>query len=100
MTLYVEFDAYGYPTERALNAIETFKIQKLSDSKTLIDHCAELWNEYGTCDTVNGLYTFTTGGWSGNESILGAMTLNRMFWGLSWYSSTVGGKYEFKVKQP
>lgn len=37
----------------------------------------------------------STGGWSGNESIIGAMQKNRMVWNFLWEQSRRGGHYVF-----
>jgi len=39
-----------------------------------------------------------TGGWSGNEEIIGALQQNFMFWSLSFYKQIVGGHYWFNLK--
>lgn len=44
-------------------------------------------------------YDLSTGGWSGNESIIDAMQENTMFWMLSWVQSRRGGHYIFEVRK-
>lgn len=41
------------------------------------------------------IYIISTGGWSGNEEIIGALQENVIFWAIFWYSSTRGGKHIF-----
>lgn len=67
------------------------------------------WNER-TAKRIEGIvyvrgrrYWMSTGGWSGNESIIQAMRQNDgrqgggMFWIICWESSRCGGHYTFVV---
>lgn len=85
MKRIVAFDANGYPNEDALKCLEEFNDwgDDGKDSKSakarLLDYAAELWNEtYGrvVIDREAGRYAFATGGWSGNEDVLGALNKN------------------------
>lgn len=38
----------------------------------------------------------STGGWSGNESIIYAMKANTLFWSMHWEQSVRGGHYRFR----
>jgi hypothetical protein len=93
------FDSDGYPTEETLECIRDWSY---NDFKGLMKYCQEAWRyeEYfKEFDTEIGfLYDVHTGGWSGNESIIGAMHDNTMFWMLCWEQSRRGGHYIFKVK--
>lgn len=40
----------------------------------------------------------STGGWSGNESLIGAMQANRLLWVLTWQLSRRGGHHVFDVQ--
>jgi hypothetical protein len=42
-------------------------------------------------------YNISTGGWSGNESIIGALQSNSLLWALTWVQSRRGGHYIFEV---
>lgn len=48
------------------------------------------------------IHSVSTGGWSGNEEIIGAMRENRALWGRTWGSSRRGGgHYTFEyVNEP
>ena len=43
------------------------------------------------------LFRISTGGWSGNESIIRAMERNGMMWHLNWVQSRRGGHYIFEI---
>jgi hypothetical protein len=59
----------------------------------------EIWNEnYGRIDIVDDTLTLHTGGWSGNEVIIEALT-KTIFWSFCWEKSWRGGHYEFKLKR-
>ena len=41
--------------------------------------------------------TLTTGGWSGNESLISALYKNFLFWSLCFHSQHGGGHYVFRI---
>jgi len=45
------------------------------------------------------LYNISTGGWSGNESIIHEMQENSMMWHLNWVQSCRGGHYIFELRE-
>ena len=88
-------DRDGYPTEEALNTIKTWN----RGDRQLFEYIQDLWwpGEWGF--TVDGdEYRLATGGWSGNEDIIGAMQDNFMFWMRCWMESHRGGLYVFRVR--
>lgn len=100
-------DAEGYPEEAELAKIRGWDHR---DPRGLMDYVRERWHmaDWGWKqeDKVKPearllgerWYHISTGGWSGNESIVEAMQENQLFWTLSWYSSRRGGHYEFRVR--
>lgn len=46
------------------------------------------------------VYEISTGGWSGNESLIAAMRDNVVFWSMCWQQSRRGGHYIFHVVEP
>ena len=87
-------DEHGYPTEAELIEIREWPH---TDIDGLIEFCQELTEAYGTWTIEGRKAEFSTGGWSGNEDVLGAMADNSMFWAICWVSSRRGGHYEFEL---
>jgi hypothetical protein len=101
-------DPDGYPDDVE---IETIKSWPIADFKNLLDYVkvrwkyadAGYWEEKNVRDEYNPpktnvMYEISTGGWSGNEDLIGALQDNTMFWLVCWYSSVRGGHYVFIVK--
>lgn len=97
-------DEYGYPTDAALEIITLWPYDDITGWFYFIRklwHMASWgWNE-DMADTEydNGrmvyVYEISTGGWSGNESLIHAMHSN-MLWGQTWVQSRRGGHYIFE----
>ena len=103
-------DDDGYPTDEALEAIELWDWENHDGSKGWFDFIASIWHLKswgwweGECEHKDGRkyygYAISTGGWSGNESIIRAMEDNKhSLWWLNWVSSRRGGHYEFELKE-
>ncbi len=94
-----------YPTDEELKRIREW------DYKDGFEGLAELilsiwhWPDYAelkdwkTDEFRNEYREFRlgTGGWSGNEDIISAMSQNTLFWMLCWESSRRGGLYIFRI---
>jgi hypothetical protein len=92
------FDAKGYPTEETLAFIRNARVR----FNELFKFIQKAWgNGYGWFhalpDKEGTHYRLVTGGWSGNEEIIGAMQENNIFWDLCWQSSKRGGEFLFFV---
>ena len=92
-------DKNGYPTEKELKKIREWK--STDDSMGLLRFIEDLWF-YPDRFILKGkrvlrLY-LSTGGWSGNESIMNALKNNSIFWMCYWQKSMRGGHYWFKFK--
>ncbi len=105
---YDFLDEDGYPTEDALDLIEKWHF---SDAKGWFKFIHSIWHfaswgwgereephEYKENEKVYR-YHISTGGWSGNESIIHAMQKNEMMWHLNWVQSRRGGHYIFELKE-
>ena len=94
-------DNDGYPSSDALYKISVwdFSTKSMDDFLNMVQ---EMWS-YKDRFRLKGknvlrLY-LSTGGWSGNESIIQAMQENYCFWGISWQKSRRGGHYWFRIKK-
>lgn len=102
------FDHDGYPTEETLATITAWDWH---DFPALMEYVKRAWCDYGFFDNEpsrvetlfpgceqDGCYWYcATGGWSGNESILGALATNEMFMAVCWNASARGGYHEYHV---
>ena len=103
-------DDDGYPTNAALALIKAWH---WTDCTGLFEFIKEIWHlrtwgwtegdakdlEKSNDDYSEAggkLYFVSTGGWSGNESIIRALQSNTMAWTLTWVQSRRGGHYIFK----
>lgn len=89
-------DDDGYPTEDALKIIELWPF----DSPGWFDFIRDHWHfaSWGW-SKVGSEYHISTGGWSGNESIIAAMQRNWILWSVCWVQSNRGGHYIFEERE-
>lgn len=93
----------GYPTEEELERIKNWDYTE--GWLHLMAYIKSCWwrADWGwSMTSVEGhptRYDISTGGWSGNESIISAMQENFLFWALCWEQSRKGGHYIFNVKE-
>lgn len=88
-------DDDGYPDDEELERIEKWPYQ---DCEGLMDFVHSIWwcASWGWTQDGDDIRA-STGGWSGNESLIFAMQKNVMCWHLLWVSSRRGGHYEFEL---
>jgi len=91
----LELDSEGYPTDESLEEIKNYE----GGGHELLAEVAFLFNVHGRCEFDGKRWMISTGGWSGCESVIGAMKENTMFWLMCWYMSKRGGYYEFKCRK-
>ncbi len=86
-------DVDRYPTDKDLDFIKNWDIKDISG---LIEFLESIWwmADWGFKQLGNKL-ELHTGGWSGNESIIGALQ-QTMFWMMTWQKSERGGHYWFE----
>lgn len=86
----------GYPTKQELAAIRKWSVMDLPG---YIEYLKEIGFEvYGLIREDDKYYYLSTGGWSGNESIIGAME-SSMVWMVHWYRSERGGHYMLEKRK-
>ena len=89
----------GYPEEQELKKIKEWDYKDFPGLMGFVKGLwsyPQYWNE--THADNHTIYEISTGGWSGNEDLIAALMVNRMFWVVCWLSSRRGGCYEFEVK--
>ena len=87
------------PTDDELKRIETYDLLT-RPLQGLIDLVTSLWWGNPKCEGVHGgTWYLATGGWSGNEAVIGALHANHLFWSLYWRRSERGGAYWFDVSR-
>jgi len=91
-----EFDKDGYPTERTLDRIQTWRHEEGYSALMKFVVAAWKYPDYiRECEP--GHWELSTGGWSGNEDIIAALRRNTLFWMICWESSRRGGHYKFDL---
>jgi hypothetical protein len=102
------FDADGYPTEETLLAIREWPF---TDFTALMEFVSSAWTYDSLTNTPSIIeplfdedyeddgywWCGSTGGWSGNESLVEALMHNPVFYAACWWASLRGGYYEFHV---
>ena len=91
-------DSDGYPDDDELEQIEKWDHHDFAGLGVFVH---ERW-KYRDCGywTQEGRkLNISTGGWSGNESLMSALEANTMFWAVCWQSSKRGGHYEFELPE-
>ncbi len=97
-----------YPTDAELKKIKNWDYEL--GFKSLVDYIESIWwmPDWGFKLYKGRDHLFKnkrviklqlhTGGWSGNEEIIGALQQNFMFWSLSFYKHIAGGHFWFEIK--
>lgn len=91
-------DDDGYPTEEELAEISKVDWKSVLGLARALWQWPEFWRTEHNGKHVE--HHVSTGGWSGNESIIGAMQENAPFWVMCWMSSRRGGHYVFEERYP
>lgn len=106
------FDSDGYPTDETLDAIRDWPHEDLRGLVSFAKEAFEGGGNYGWFENQASRiepafhdgyvddghwWCCATGGWSGCESVIGALQENRIFWFMCWRASLRGGYFEFHV---
>ena len=93
-------DEDKYPDEESLEQIKNWDVQK-NGVDGLLELIEENTNWADRQIERSGKhvirYVYHTGGWSGNEDVIRAMRENYLFWMMTWWKTTVGGHYYFRI---
>ena len=100
-------DKNGYPSDEELATIRNWDYK---DFEVLMEYVEDLWkypNYFESFDIsdptyklkIGIKYKLSTGGWSGNEDLIGALQENSMFWACYWQESKRGGHYVFEIRK-
>ena len=91
-----------YPTDEDLGLISNWSIKDITG---WFDYVQSVWalTKWKIEDATDDIterpvtrYTISTGGWSGNEELIGAMQRNWLMWNVTWVQSNRGGHYIFQ----
>lgn len=85
-----------YPTEATLQRIQEWPTD---DLRGLLNFIRSEWNWDHYAWREGEEYHFATGGWSGNESLIGALSCNVVAYSLCWVMSRRGGKHVFEIPE-
>lgn len=90
----IQFDKDGYPAEESLEYIRRFPLtpdrEKIDE---LLRDIVEAWMFSDRAQEKNGLWVFSTGGWSGNESLIYALQQSSLWAILHWRSVEFSGGF-------
>ncbi|NBP03680.1 MAG: hypothetical protein EBU90_27005 [Proteobacteria bacterium] len=93
------FDSEGYPSEETLNYLERFLVinKGRCESDNLFVEMFDFFFDaydchYGKIEKHDGYYRVVTGGWSGNESLIGALERSGI-WSYLCLAYVQGGCY-------
>lgn len=90
-----------YPSEETLERIRAWDIVA-NGQQALWDVVRDAWSypdRIWEDPERPGHWHASTGGWSGNEDIIGALQSNVMFWLVCWEQSSRGGHYIFDLNR-
>jgi hypothetical protein len=90
-------DAEGYPNDAALERIRKWDWRDFSG---LMNFMRSLWwsPQYLFKQKGPATWDVSTGGWSGNEEMIKAMSQNGPVWSFFWLASYRGGHYTFAAR--
>lgn len=87
---------HDYPTEDTLTRIREWPH---TDFRGLLEFVRGEWTYPERFEGDGARYEVSTGGWSGNEDLIGAMQRNVLFWAMCWEASRRGGWFAFEIPE-
>jgi len=99
----ISFDKFGKPEEQSLMEIENIKLPKEPSTWEdficeVLDAIAEAWSYSERVSKKDGLYVFSTAGWSGNEKLISAFLRSVLSLTVDWERLS-GGFYVIAVSE-
>ena len=92
------------PKDEEVDRVREWKFAEPGSFDAFMDYVKSIgkyWPKESFGWTQDGrIYHVSTGGWSGNEEILGAMQANWVFWVACWQEHRRGGHYIFELPDP
>ena len=94
------FDDDGYPADEFLGFIASWDFKRGFDELMVFAMKGHTYRDRvdRTVQDEKAVWTISTGGWSGNESIICALMENTLFWMMCWVQSRRGGHYIFECR--
>jgi|SRR6185295_4138666 len=93
-----------YPEDEEVERVRTWEFDSrnsFAEFMEFVKSIGHYWPKETFGWTQEGrIYHVSTGGWSGNEEILGAMQDNMTFWMVCWQEHRRGGHYIFELPDP
>ncbi len=93
------FDSAGYPHDKFLAEISGCEVRNYDDCEKLLQIVRGAWQYADYWTVIGRKHVLATGGWSGNEELIGALRENFIFWSLCWHQSSRGGGYIFATSK-
>jgi hypothetical protein len=92
-----EINFKGYPTAETLRTIKAWRPGPEDGYGPLIEFIRPIFEQYGRITRSGGVVEIATGGWSGCEDVVVALTDNLAFWSKCWLAVERGGVYRFVI---
>jgi len=88
----------NYPTEDELKRLREWDFNDMRGWFDFAKSVGNYWpDDHYWTEEPDGTIHVSTGGWSGNEDIIDAMSENFICWTQCWQVHRRGGHYEFKL---
>lgn len=92
----------GYPGDAELERIKNWPVSDYGSYEDLFEYISDRWwpdGSWGLERRPGMIYSFATGGWSGNEDMISALRSNFVAWSMSWQESKRGGLHVFQIPE-
>jgi hypothetical protein len=87
-----------YPTDEELQQLRDWDFNDMRGWFDFAQSIGNYWpDDHFWSEEPPGTFHISTGGWSGNEDIISAMSDNFICWTQTWKVHRRGGHYEFEL---